>query len=138
MLKSVDGQSVSSPFDKFDIKKRNFITSVSVAQGTPNVSKLYYPHGGFDALFEQIAGPIGSSGTLQGTLEESDDDTNWTTVKERDSAPGVAGPAVSLAVAAAANDVQQVRVRITKKIVRYTATVSVTSGTVITSASLIS
>lgn len=125
----------SVPFAEYDFKKKNFLTPTTVTQGTPNASKLYFSVVDFDAIFEQLAGAIANSGTLQGVLEESDDDDTYTTVKEVDD-HGVVGDDVALAVASVAGDVQQVKVRITKPYVRYTATVSVSTGTVVTAASL--
>lgn len=121
----------STNFERRDIKKFNFLPPTTVAQGTPNVSKLHFPVVGFDAIFEQMTGPIANSGTLQGLLEESTDDSTYTTVND------VNGVAVALAVASAALDVQQKKVRITKPYVRYTATVSVSTGTVLTTAGLV-
>lgn len=117
--------------DRDDIKKFNFIPPTTVTQGTPNVSKLHFPVAGFKAIFEQTTGPITNAGTLQGLLEESTDDSTYTTVKD------TTGVDVALNVAAAASDIQQRKVIISKPYVRYTATVSVSTGTVVTAAGLI-
>lgn len=125
--------------DRDDIKKFNFLPPTTVTQGTPNVSKLHFPVVGFKAIFEQLSGPIANSGTLQGLLEESNDDSAYTTVNltPLPQSPLTSGAACALDVVAAASNVQQRKVLITKPYVRYTATVSVSTGTVITAASLI-
>lgn len=121
-----------SHLDRDDIKKKNFLLPATVTEGAPSVTKLHFPVVGFKGIFEQQVGPVSHTGVVAGLLEESTDDSTYTTVLDRN------GVAVALAAAQTVGGNIQQAVVISKPYVRYTATVTGDgSGTAVVGASLV-